>query len=848
MSGPNLAAGTRLGPYEIVAPLGAGGMGEVWRARDSRLSREVAIKVLPAEMAADASRLKRFEKEARAASGLNHPNIVTIYEIGTADSISYIAMERVDGKTLRELLSAGALPVKRLLAIAAQIGDGLGRAHEAGIVHRDLKPENVMVTKDGLVKILDFGLAKLTQVESASGEGSHLPTETGTSPGVVLGTVGYMSPEQAAGQPVDFRSDQFSFGSILYEMATGKRAFQKSTAVDTLSAILHEEPPPVEQSNREAPAPFRWIVERCLAKAAEDRYGTTRDLARDLATLREHLSDASAIVASSVGPSRRTMTAARVALVVAIAASAALLAFLAGQGAAPASVPRFQQLTFRRGSIGQARFAPDGSIVYSASAGENPKVELFSVRPGNPESRSLGLPPAQLMAISSTGQMAMLLVDRLPFRGTLATASLAGGAPREILEDAGMADWSPDGTTLAAIHYLGPGFGGVKTLEFPIGHVLQKADGVLWWPRVSPDGRRLAFLLHGKLSVADTSGKTPVVPVAETRYGFAWSPSGDEIWMSSDDGRSVRAVTPGGRSRLLASFPGIFLVQDVSRDGRVLLERVGESGEMRGKTGDAAERDLSWLDKPEALDVSADGSMFLFAETGPGGGPGGSLYKRKLDGSPPVRIGSGGGGVLSPDGRWVLTFPSDAVLVATGAGEAATLPRGPITKYEGGGWFADGRSVWVNASERDRPVRCYAQEVPAGSPRPLLPEGWTGVAASPDGRLLMAVSDEKFASFDLVGSDRSPRPLAGFEAHDEPVRFTSDGNAVFVFRSEPPRKARIDRVEIATGRRTLWHEFDPVEPVGSGGIGNVFLSADGKTWVYNYNRYFSDLFLVEGLR
>src|SRR5215831_12128617 len=211
----SLAAGTRLGAYEVVSPLGAGGMGEVWRARDGRLGREVAIKVLPSEVVGDPGRLKRFEKEARAASALNHPNIVTIYDIGSADSVAFIAMERIDGKTLRELLFAAPMPIKRLLQIAAQIAEGLAKAHEAGIVHRDLKPENVMVTKDGLVKILDFGLAKLTSTMSGSDEVSQLPTETGTSPGVVLGTVGYMSPEQAAGQTIDFRSDQFSFGSIL---------------------------------------------------------------------------------------------------------------------------------------------------------------------------------------------------------------------------------------------------------------------------------------------------------------------------------------------------------------------------------------------------------------------------------------------------------------------------------------------------------------------------------------------------------------------------------------------------------------------------------------------------------
>jgi serine/threonine protein kinase len=267
-------------------------MGEVWRARDSRLGRDVALKVLPEEVASDSSRLHRFEKEARSASALNHPNIVTVYEIGSEGPVSYIAMELVEGKTLRELLFAGALPLRRLLQVGAQVAEGLARAHDAGIVHRDLKPENVMVTKDGLVKILDFGLAKLTQAGSGSDEASQLPTETGTTPGAVMGTVGYMSPEQASAQPVDFRSDQFSFGSILYEMATGKRAFQKKTAVETLSAILNEEPEPVGTVSPQAPAPLRWIVERCLAKEPENRYAATRDLARDLATIRDRGSEA----------------------------------------------------------------------------------------------------------------------------------------------------------------------------------------------------------------------------------------------------------------------------------------------------------------------------------------------------------------------------------------------------------------------------------------------------------------------------------------------------------------------------------------------------------------------------
>jgi predicted ATPase len=285
-----LSPGMRFGAYEILAPLGAGGMGEVYRARDSRLGRDLAIKVLSAELSTNTDLLGRFEGEARAASALNHPNIVTIYELGQINSTHYIAMELVEGKTLREMLAAGLLPIQKVIHIAAQVADGLARAHEAGIVHRDLKPENLMVSRDGLAKILDFGLAKLDALRSEGFLETPTRIRSHTLAGAVLGTIGYMSPQQASGQPLDFRSDQFSFGLILYEMATGKHALQRNTEAATLLAILQEQPEPIGSLNPEAPAPLCWAVERCLAKEPEKRYDSTRDLARDLAAIRERLS------------------------------------------------------------------------------------------------------------------------------------------------------------------------------------------------------------------------------------------------------------------------------------------------------------------------------------------------------------------------------------------------------------------------------------------------------------------------------------------------------------------------------------------------------------------------------
>jgi predicted ATPase/serine/threonine protein kinase len=284
-----LAPGTKLGPYEIVAALAAGGMGEVYRARDTRLERSVAVKILPAAFSADSDRLNRFEREARSASALNHPNIVTIYELGQDGSTHYIAMELVEGETLRKLLAAGLLPIRKTIEIAAQVAEGLAKAHEAGIAHRDLKPENLMVSHDGFVKILDFGLAKLAAPNREQSD--MCTTSASTSSGLVLGTVGYMSPEQVGGRQLDFRSDQFSFGLVLYEMVTGKHAFQRNTAAETLVAILREQTEPIAVQNRDAPAPLCWAIERCLAKEPEKRYVSTRELARELAAIRDRFSE-----------------------------------------------------------------------------------------------------------------------------------------------------------------------------------------------------------------------------------------------------------------------------------------------------------------------------------------------------------------------------------------------------------------------------------------------------------------------------------------------------------------------------------------------------------------------------
>jgi serine/threonine protein kinase len=386
-----LSAGTRLGPYEILAALGAGGMGEVYRARDSRLGRDVAIKILPRELASDPERIKRFEKEARAASALNHPSLVTIHDIGNSNGVEYISMELVEGRTLRELLADGPLAPRALLGIGAQVADGLARAHSAGIVHRDLKPENIMVTRDGFAKILDFGLAKLVEVEGP-GHTTKAPTVSGaTEPGVVMGTIAYMSPEQALARPVDFRSDQFSLGSILYEMAAGRRAFSRDSAPETMTAIIRTEPESLTSLAPLTPAPLRWIVERCLAKDPEDRYASTRDLARDIAMVRDRLSEASSgasfpSVATGPAPARAFRAWRAIPWLVAALLAAGIMwrwSSRSGPTSAAAAPMRFA-IAFPKGvtlseSEIESHFSisPDGRwIVFAGSSSEKERLYL----------------------------------------------------------------------------------------------------------------------------------------------------------------------------------------------------------------------------------------------------------------------------------------------------------------------------------------------------------------------------------------------------------------------------------------------------------------------------------------
>ncbi len=852
-----LAAGTRLGPYQILAPIGAGGMGEVYRARDERLGRDVAIKVLPAELAENAERLKRFEREARSASALNHPNIVTIYDIGTTGGTSWIAMERVEGETLRKLLGAGSMPLKKLLAVATQIAEGLAKAHESGIVHRDLKPENLMVTRDGTVKILDFGLAKLTAPTDESGGRTQSPTvSVGTEAGVVLGTVGYMSPEQALGEPLDFRSDQFALGSILYEMVSGRRAFARASAPETMAAIIREEPAPLATSAPESPIPLRWIVERCLAKDREERYAATKDLAHDLARLREGLSGGSLSAAVIAAPAARPGRTRTLALAAAVVLAAGIGIGIVATRKPQPGPPAYRPLTFRRGSIYTSRFAPDGETVLYTATWQGRPAQLYSTRLDSTESTALPLPnETVILSISGSGKLAVLL-DRNP--PVIAEASLAGGAPRELVEaESGgpiAADWEPGGDRLAIVR------GG--RLEFPVGKVLvpASAEGRVHALRFSPDGHRIAFLEgRGRIDdvgVVDLTGKKTILSKGwNSATSLAWNPTTGEIWFSAREGSGrmgviqLYAVSLSGVRRTVAQTPQLLIVQDIARDGRVLAQSDDWPMTMMClPPGATREVDLTWLDFSAGRALSDDGRDLVFTEGGAGAGAKGATYIRKTDGSAPaVRLGDGQTAQdLSPDKKWALqVWPDRLILLPVGPGESRTI-QDPNLEYRSALWFPDGKRLIVEASAPGRPSRVYVRDLDGGPPRPVTPEATAGARVSPDGKLVAALDTKsgQWALYPVEGGES--RSVPGIKPGESVVRFEAGGTSLFLASEGLP--LRIDRLELDSGKRTAWKEIVLADPTGADSIANVQLTPDGKCYCYSFLRNLSRLYVVENLR
>jgi len=852
-----LTSGARLGPYEIQSRLGEGGMGEVYRARDTRLGRDVAIKVLPASFSADPDRLQRFAQESRAAAALNHPSILSIYDIGDDRGMPYVVSELLEGESLRERLRTGAIPTRKAIDYARQIANGLAAAHDRGIVHRDLKPENLFLTNDGRAKILDFGLAKFTQAATASSD--EAPTmQVATEVGTVLGTAGYMSPEQVRGKLADARSDIFSFGAILYEMLSGKRAFHGDSGADTMSAILKEDPPDLSETNRNISPALEGIVRHCLEKNPAERFQSARDVAFNL----EALTDISSSAHGGFRPLAEPKSSSRWLrwLVGGLMVAALWTAgYWYGRRKPLASSPIFHEVTFRNGTIWEARFAPDGqTIVYSAAWDGQPQ-EVFSTRFDSSDSRSMGLPPAQVLAVSSKGELAISvrLSDFTAFSasGTLARVPLAGGAPREVVDKVTWADWTPDGQSLAVVRDVG---NQQSRLEFPPAKEIYSPNGWVSHVRFSPNGEFLAIADHilagddGRIVILDTLGNRKTYSSFYSSVeGLAWAPSGREVWFSAvpaGAARSIYALDLSGKQRLIYRSPSGLTLRDISRSGLVLL--TADKARMSISAlppGESHERSLSWFDWSLVTDMSADGKTIVFSETGEAVGANYSVFLRQTDGSPAVRLGEGSFGSLSPDRQWVLTAvgsPFKMVLLPTGAGEARQLLDEKSGVVEAA-WVPDGKSIVYSAGQPGHGVQTYSLDVARGTPHPLTPEGTAGATVTPDGKYLLALDTQRSLwLYPIAGGE--PRKLAIVLLPNEYVLKFLDANSLLLGTRRIPLD--VTRVDITTRRRELWKQIVPADSAGVQSIALIRFSADGKSYAYTISRILSDLYVVDQLK
>lgn len=872
----SLAVGARVGPYEILGSLGAGGMGEVYRARDPRLDRAVAIKIVTASRDISPAQTERFLREARAIGRISHPHICTLHDVGQQDDVPFLVMELLEGPTLAERIEQGPVPVGEALRIAVQIARALDGAHRSGVIHRDLKPSNVMLTASG-VKLLDFGLAKLREVDPDEIASALTKSLWQSVDGTVLGTLPYMAPEQVEGHAADARTDIFAVGVVLFEMLTGDTPFKGDSRASLTAAILTHAPPPITSLVSAASPGLNRIVEQCLKKNPEERWQSARDLATALEWSAES-GGGEGTAATATAVKKRRLPAMAIAMVATAAATAAVTLWARGGWTAMfssrAAVPSFHQVTYRRGAVSSARFTPDGqSFVYSASWNGQP-WNIYLGRAQSPDARNLGVDGARILSISSGGDMAILFGPQTIARAfgtrTLARIPMAGGARRDLLGGVVDADWIPATDSMAVVR--DPGGGRPWTVEFPTGTPVHEAPAA-WSLRVSPDGNRVAFFegpAHfsgapvAMITVIDRSGTKSTLTRNWSGIGLAWTPRGDEIWFTAarpgDNGPQLRAVSLSGVERTVHRAPDWLVLHDIAEDGRALLSRNSIRISMSCKPqGQAGEQDLGWLVASFVSGLSADGSTAAFYDGLSGRTPGGNptVFLRKLDGSPAVPIGEGSSPKISPDGQWILVTQADNYfLLPTGGSSILKLPKGDLTRVLGAAWLGDSkRIVFAGIPPAEKRARGYIQEIPNGIPRPLTPPavwlpGSAATIRNEQSVLGLVEGDGRWMLYPLGGG--SPQPVPGLTGNDLPVQWSADGRWLYtVGRAENPQPPSLDifRIELATGRRALWKTLSPHDTAGVEAFpGHYAMTPDAETYCYSYMRRLGDLFVAEGLR
>jgi serine/threonine protein kinase/Tol biopolymer transport system component len=843
--------GKQIGAYQITAIIGKGGMGRVFKARDTQLNRWVALKVLPASYFSDAERKRRFLEEAKSASALSHPNIITIHGILKHGGTDFIAMEYLDGETLDRLIAHKGLPLKQAVKYAIEIADGLTAAHRAGIVHRDIKPSNIMVSGQGRVKILDFGVAK--QLQQGESQDASMPGDAPlTNPGLVIGTAAYISPEQAEGKRVDARSDIFSFGALLYEMVTGRRAFQGQSTVSILAAILNQQPVTPRVLVETLPPELEKTILRCLKKDPEQRFQHMGDVKLSLEEVLEELE------APPVS-SRAQKRAGRAWFIPAIcvAAVALLLGAWLGRRTLPKNQITMQRLTFRKGDLLGARFGPGGTIIYAAEWDGAPST-IFSEQLGNREARNLGLPSGNIMSVSRDGNLAILIGAGNPStEGVLAEVPIGGGVPHQILENVSAADWDRTGESIAAVRTVA----GHHRIEYPIGTVLydtQSARAPMSL-RISPKNGLLAFFERtdaGDFAVELVGPRHPK-QVLSTGWRFAgglqWAPNGREVWFSgarTGADPALYSVDLGGHERMLLQIGSSPVLHDIGTDGRLLLSSVDSRIGIRSLLRDnGIERELGWFDASAVMGISDDGKTILFLELSYGKGRSPAIYLRQTNGSPAVRLGYGTQAVLSPDSRWVAclqeeTGTSRLVVLPTGPGEPQTLALGAIRaeKFE---WFPDSNQILLIGSEPNQPPRTYLLHISGKKPTPITPPGVRATRVSPDGRAVVVITAGTICIRSLATGEQTP--LGPIEAGDSVIAWSADGRYLFIqHNTSENRSTRIFRMDVHSGKKELWRELRPADP-GAYIFGQVYLTPDATSYAFSYQRDLETLYLVQGV-